>query len=163
MTTLSLLDQLRPWFHKLRWVRTLHDVATRDYSVETDNCYRSMRILSVLHSSLLSSIHPGTIDALLDLFLVSLRPFLRILEQWLELGRLQDHRNEFIFYRNPDCRKEDVWVGVFKQRHFQEKLLADNIQPISLFTNLTDKILVSGKSNEILAKGRDQNCFCLSL
>ena len=85
------------------------------------------------------------------MFLMSLKPYLTILDTWLVHGVLVDYRQEFIFYKNSEDL-EDVWNNAFKDRLYLPRLIQEKIQPISLFVKLIKRILVAGKSNEILYK-----------
>ena len=49
-------------------------------------------------------------------------------------------------------QEEDIWNDVFQSRKYKEQLISENVQPLPLFLNIEENILVSGKSNEILAK-----------
>ena len=82
---------------------------------------------------------------------MSLKPYLTILDTWLVHGVLVDYRQEFIFYKNSEDL-EDVWNNAFKDRLYLPRLIQEKIQPISLFVKLIKRILVAGKSNEILYK-----------
>lgn len=69
-TTLMLLDKLRHWFSKIKGLVSIHTLATRDYfdlGVE-ENCYKSMRILSVLYNAVIASIYPDMIGKLLSIY-----------------------------------------------------------------------------------------------
>ena len=87
----------------------------------------------------------------MDMFLISLKPYLTILDTWLVHGVLVDYRQEFIFYKNSEDL-EDVWNNAFKERLYLPRLTQEKIQPILLFVKLIKRILVAGKSNEILYK-----------
>ncbi len=82
---------------------------------------------------------------------MSLKPYLTILDTWLVHGVLVDYRQEFIFYKNSEDL-EDVWNNAFKERLYLPRLTKEKIQPILLFVKLIKRILVAGKSNEILYK-----------
>jgi len=153
-TTLMLLDKLRQWFMKMKGLVSVHNMATRDYfdlGVE-ENCYKSMRILSVLYNAVIAAIYPDMIDLVMDIFLMSLKPYLTILDTWLVHGVLVDYRQEFIFLKDDSEHIEDVWNNTFKERQYMPRLNQEKIQPISLFVKLIKRILVAGKSNEILYK-----------
>jgi len=155
-TILTLVSALRPWTNKISILRNLHDLAIKDYNDEdSSNCYRSMRVLSVVYNGLINCIYPTLTSCLMDIFLMAVRPYLTILEGWLIEGVLQDYREEFIFYRSQTGSTpadQNLWTDVFKARHYQQKLRMSNIRPVTLFVELADKILVAGKSNEILSK-----------
>ena len=92
------------------------------------------------------------LDLVMDIFLMSLKPYLTILDTWLVHGVLVDYRQEFIFLKDDSEHIEDVWNNTFKERQYLLRLNQEKIQPISLFVKLIKRILVAGKSNEILYK-----------
>ena len=152
-TILSILDTLKPWFSMIRQFKSLHVFAVEGYE-ENENWYRSIKLLSVLYNALLRNIVPGFMPFLLDTFLRSIEPYFNIIQVWLTEGRLEDWREEFIFYKDkgPLDEEDDFWNNVFKSHDFKGRLAADNIAPLRLLEGLDQKIFVSGKSIEILSQ-----------
>ena len=153
LTTLTVLDKLLPWRKMIAGFRRLHDVATLNWS-QAANWESSIRLLSVLHNGLSTNHITALQPYLLDTFLRSLQPYLNIINIWLVEGRLEDWSNEFIFFKDETEREEDedFWNKVFQSRPYKELLISQNIAPLKLLKGLDHKILVSGKSVEILSK-----------
>lgn len=152
LTVLRVLDRLLPWSKMISGYRTLHDLATKDWKTAL-NWERSIRLLSVLHSSLTTNHLPSLLPFLVDTFLRSLEPFLNIINTWLVEGRLEDWSQEFIFFKDQaDEEDEDFFNHVFRPRPYKELLGGQKIVPLKLLDGLDQKILVSGKSVEILSK-----------
>ena len=153
LTTLSVLDRLLPWRKMIAGFRRLHDVATLNWR-QADNWKSSIRLLSVLHNGLSTNHITNLQPYLLDTFLRSLQPYLNIINIWLVEGRLEDWSQEFIFFKDQteQDQDEDFWNKVFQSRPYQELLVSQNITPLKLLQGLDQKILVSGKSVEILSK-----------
>ena len=152
MTALTVLDSLLPWSKMISGYRRVHDVATSCWK-EANNWERSIRLLSVLYSSLATNHLPSLLPFLVDTFLRSLEPYLNIINTWLVEGRLEDWRHEFIFFKERadySDEDEDFWNKVFQSRPYKELLLRQNVVPLKLLDGLDQKILVSGKSVEIL-------------
>ena len=154
MTMMSVLDSLNPWFKMVQSFYKLHGEATSHWK-QSENWLKSIRLLSVVFNHIstnhLSSIHPF----ILDTFLRSIQPYLSIIHTWLEEGRLEDWRQEFIFYKDTHHDKEDpeqFWSQVFLIHPFKEKLEAERVAPLRLLRDVDNKIFVSGKSIEILSR-----------
>ena len=88
VTILSVVDDLRPWFQKLKYLTTLHQSATNNWK-DSDNWLKSIRLLSVLYNGISSNHLAGLHSFIVDAFLRSFRPYLNIIHIWLEEGRLE--------------------------------------------------------------------------
>ena len=153
VTLTDVLDSLRSWFNKIHAFKSLHDRATAGWRT-SDNWVVSIRLLSVLYNSLATNHLTGLQPFIVDTFLRSFRPYLDITQVWLEEGRLEDWRQEFIFYRDDKEAEDDeqFWHKAFKLHPYREELQKDQIRPLKLLDGLDSKIFVSGKSVEIFSR-----------
>jgi gamma-tubulin complex component 5 len=151
LTLLGAMDRLRPWVHRLATLAAVHGHATHGFRT-TENWYKSIRLLSVLYNSLSSATSQSLLPTLLELLVVSLRPYLAIVQGWLGEGRLEDWQREFIIHRRPgaDGQGEDFWHSEFLCRDYRQRLAREGIEPLGLLEGLDTKILASGKSIELL-------------
>ena len=118
---------------------------------------RAIRLLSVLYNTLISTSRKEHLSTILEIFLRSIKPYFTIIHTWLSEGRLEDWREEFIFFKREVPvgtveETEDFWSAVYKHRDYKQMLKNEGIEPLRLLEGLDSKILSSGKSIEILHK-----------
>ena len=122
------------------------------------NSVKSSRLLSVLYQNLLNescvataSDSPGVeltlVDVLFNLWLDSSRPYVEIIDKWVNKGVLEDQNNEFLIRREhavADCQQIGFW----------SEALVPNVDDVGKvgpwLSFFLDKIVTGGKSMEIL-------------
>uniref|UniRef100_UPI00358EFC88 gamma-tubulin complex component 5-like n=1 Tax=Myxine glutinosa TaxID=7769 RepID=UPI00358EFC88 len=116
MTLLMLLEQLEPWLERLGVLRQLLADGVRALSTTAPTAHRTTRLLNSLHATLLHydwSGHCGQhmVPLLLQLWLVTIQPYLDILEGWIGAGCLDDPLEEFVVQRNKgvSVHDNDFW------------------------------------------------------
>ena len=156
LSLLGVLARLRPRMSSLVHLETVHKSAIKHFSSST-NWMRAIRLLSVLYNTLISTSRKEHLSTILEIFLRSIKPYFTIIHTWLSEGRLEDWREEFIFFKREVPvgtveETEDFWSAVYKQRDYKQMLKNESVDPLRLLEGLDSKILSSGKSIEILHK-----------
>jgi gamma-tubulin complex component 5 len=158
--TLTLFDlekELTPW---AKTVYALHACHRRSVVRPLDEQYcpnwrRAVKLLSGIFLCMHVTHNDTTHELILDLFLKSLVPYLRIIGLWLTEGRLEDYRDEFVFKQRAGTasavEEEKFWKEGFEVRPYLEALAEDGLRLPSMLEKALPKILVGGKSIEILA------------
>ena len=165
-TLLHLEAALRSWATTIAAVHACHARSaeapkdSKDFVV-WPNWRKAVRLISGLFLSMHISHDTFAHDLILDLFLKSCAPYLRIIGLWLTEGRLEDFRDEFVFRQraasgdegNEEEEGEDFWKSGFEVRPYLETLADDgDLRLPSMLGRAFPKILVAGKSIEILAR-----------
>ena len=163
-TLLDLEAALRSWATTVAAVYACHArsaVAPKDKDfVVWPNWRKAVRLISGVFLSMHISHEAFAHELILDLFLKSCVPYLRIIGLWLTEGRLEDFRDEFVFRQRPatgdeedEEEREDFWKSGFEVRPYMETLSDDgDLRLPSMLGRALPKILVAGKSIEILAR-----------
>lgn len=153
-TMIDVIESLQPWFKMIDSFKRLHDKASSEWKTN-QNWLKSVKLLSVLYNGISSNHLPRLHPYIVDTFLRTFRPYLSIIHVWLEEGRLEDWRQEFIFHKeskSEDGDEDRFWHNALLTRPYREKMALEKIAPLRIFDNLENKVFVSGKSIEILSR-----------
>ena len=122
------------------------------------NYVKVSRLLSVLYATLIDEstilksnnkdqIELSTVDIIYNLWLDSIFPYLKKIDQWICKGILDDPKSEFIIQRKnafDNCQHANFWNDALV-------LAIDNIEDVFPWLNpMLDTIITGGKSMEIL-------------
>uniref|UniRef100_A0A8C4NFS3 Gamma-tubulin complex component n=1 Tax=Eptatretus burgeri TaxID=7764 RepID=A0A8C4NFS3_EPTBU len=138
LTLLMLLEQLNPWLERLGVLRQLLTDGVRVLSPTSPAALRTTCLLNSLHATLLHydwSGHCGKhmVPLLLQLCLVTIQPYLDILEGWVGAGSLDDPLEEFVVQRNKgvSVHDNDFWNCTYNTRESlqQNTLIASSKLP----------------------------------
>ena len=171
-TLLDLEAALRSWARTMAAVHACHArsaVAPKDKDfLVWPNWRKAVRLISGVFLSTHISHEAFAHELILDLFLKSCAPYLRIIGLWLTEGRLEDFRDEFVFRQRPmeegEEEGEDFWKSGFEVRPYLETLSDDgDLRLPSMLGRALPKILVAGKSIEILARLAKRRRFSMAL
>ncbi len=171
-TLSDLATELRPWTATVSSLHACHRRAAV-FPLDTDywpNWKRAVKMISgtnirpewesfvmnlfslAIYFCLHVTHEATTHELILDMFLKTCVPYLRIIGLWLTEGRLEDFRKEFVFRRRTGntIENEHFWKDGFEVLPYAESLSDDGLQLPSMLEKVLPKILVAGKSIEIL-------------
>ena len=178
-TLLDLEASLRSWAITVAAVHACHARSAvapgdKDFLV-WPNWRKAVRLISGVFLSMHICHETFAHEIILDLYLKSCAPYLRIIGLWLTEGRLEDFRDEFVFKQRPSAaasgdeedaeeETEDFWKSGFEVRPYLETLSDDgDLRLPSMLGRALPKILVAGKSIEILARLAKRRRFSVTL
>ena len=145
-TLFDLREKLICWEKVLDRLCAAHRLSTANEE-GCSNWKRAVQLICTLYKS-----YQTTGDGLfLDLYLESCKPYLRIIGVWISQGRLEDYRDEFLIH-TADCEERRFWFDGYKERSdWREFLREKSLELPEMFSHILPKVLISGKSIEILA------------
>ena len=153
--TFTLLDfesEMATWYDTINQLFLAHEVSVIQYWKESglENWKKAVKLLGGLSQCLVSTYKETSFNFLLNIFLKTCTPYIRIIGLWLSEGRLEDFRYEFVIEENKSHAKETFWDQRFKLRPFEEFLNECKMKLPEMLAETIPRILISGKSIEIL-------------
>ncbi|KAK9504935.1 hypothetical protein O3M35_009102 [Rhynocoris fuscipes] len=101
-TITMLVNEIKPWLRHIEYIYSVHIRAIFDNYEVVENWKCALRLLSVLYNELSRNFNNWQKRTILELFLKSFRPYLRILDKMLKDISPYDFRNEFVIFRSAD-------------------------------------------------------------
>ena len=158
-TLLDLFRALDPWLGKVAVLHSCHQMAIEPADSELPRWHKAVKVLSGVYQRLMTTHNRFMYNMILDLFMKTCVPYFRTVGLWLAEGRLEDFKDEFVLSRKEHEESEAFWSEGFEVRNFKEVLEDEGLVLPPIFAKQLPKILVSGKSIEILTLLRKRSDF----
>lgn len=152
ITLIQMTDQLKPYFEEIKILYIIYKDGIISAPSDSSAWNRSVRLLTVLfryltyHTTWTSNAR--VVSLVLGIFLRTLRPYLKLLDDFISRGSLNDPWQEFIIERKEiNVLDENFWKNAFILHPIPSDIACDFI-----LQSLLSNIILAGKSMEIIRR-----------